>query len=276
MSIDLNEMMEEYARVPFSSGPVGHYCTQPGHHVEGYRTYYSAFLIPLRGKLNLNLGENSYEIQPGNVIHGCPGKWLTAQNKGDLPFELFALYYQHDGASADYMNGLYELEIGANPRLFSLLRQLAELSDKPDAPVTLQMRALMYSALSEMFASAQSMKKTNAHDVVEDAKAYIEQQYRESHTLRELSARYGMRDKYFSDVFKKHTGISPIDYLISYRLEQAKTLLESTEYSVKGIGESVGYKDALYFSRQFKHHFGNSPSDFRQKAISKASKASKA
>ncbi|MDR1205597.1 MAG: AraC family transcriptional regulator [Peptococcaceae bacterium] len=266
MSIHLNEIMEEYARVPFSLGPARYYRTEPGHNVEGYCTYFSAFLFPLRGKLNLSLSGNSYEIQPGTVIHDCPGKWLTARNEGDIPFELFALYYQYDGTSSGYMHGHYELEIGANPRLFSILRQLAELWDAPDAPVTLQMKTLVYSALSEMFAGAQSIRQTDAHGVVENAKTYIEQHCAEPHTLCELSARYGMRGKYFSDVFKKHTGISPIDYLIACRLEQARKLLESTECSVKEIGKSVGYKDALYFSRQFKRHFGDSPSGCRQQA----------
>jgi AraC-like DNA-binding protein len=270
MGIDLNEMMEEYARVPFSLGPVGHFLTQPGQSVEGYRTYFSAFLFPLRGKLELSLSENSYELQPGKVIHDCPGKWLTAQNRGDLPFELFALYYQYDGADTGYMRSPYELEIGANPRLFSLLRQLTELWGEPNAAVTLQMKTLVYSALSEMFASAQSIRQTDAHGVVGDAKTYIEQHYGESHTLRELSARYGLSGKYFSDVFKKHTGIGPIDYLIACRLEQARKLLEDTECSVREIGRSVGYKDALYFSRQFKRRFGSSPSDCRQQAVAGA------
>jgi AraC-like DNA-binding protein len=267
MSINLNEMMEEYARAPFSLGPVGYFRTQPGHNVEGYHTYFSAFLFPLRGELSLNLGENSYELQPGKVIHDCPGKWLTAQNKGDLPFEVFALYYQYDGADAGYMHCPYELEVGANPRLFSILRQLAKLWDKPNASVTLQIKTLVYSALSEMFASAQSIQQADARSVVEDAKIYVEQHYMEPHSLCELGDRYGMCGKYFSDVFKRHTGISPIDHLIAYRLEQARKLLTDTECHIKTIGESVGYKDALYFSRQFKRHFGISPSDYREQAM---------
>ncbi len=267
MSINLNEVMEEYARLSFSLGPVRCLHTQPGQNVEGYHTYLSAFLFPLRGKAQLNMSENSYELQPGKVIHGCPGKWLTAQNKDEVSFEFFALYYQYDGANAGYMHCPYELEVGINPRLFSTLRQLAALWEKPDVQTTLQMKMLVYSVLSEMFSSAQSIRQTDAHSVVEDAKSYVDQHYMEPHTLCELSGRYSMCGKYFSDVFKRHTGISPIDYLISCRLEQARKLLESTEFSIKEIAKSVGYKDALYFSRQFRHHYNISPTGFRQQAM---------
>jgi AraC-like DNA-binding protein len=263
MSTNLNEIMEEYARVPFSLEPVRHMCTSPGFNVE-YQTYLSAFIFPIRGKSRLSMDENTFDLEPGKVIHGCPGKWLSAENRDNVPFEFFTLYYQYEGAGGGYMHCPYELEIGANPRLIALLQQLAALWERPNAQLSLEVKALVYSALSEMFSSARSIEKTAAHDVVADARRFLEQHYAQPHTLCELGERYDMCGKYFSDVFKKHIGISPIDYLISCRMEQAKKLLESTECSVKEIGESVGYKDAMYFSRQFRGQFGVSPSNYRQ------------
>ena len=270
MKVNLKEMMKEYARLPFSLGPVRYMSTSPGHSVAGYRTYLSAFIIPVQGKVRLKMGESSYEPQIGKVIHGCPGKWLTTENKGSLPFKFFIFYYHYDGADTDYMHCPYELEIGFTPRLFATLQKLSELWYAPDAPVTLEMKALSYSILTEMFVSAQSMGQIDAQGVVADAKSYIERYYMQPHTLCELGSKYNMSGKYFSDVFKRYAGISPIDYLIACRLEQSKKLLESTECSVKEIGRSVGYEDALYFSRQFSRHFGLSPSRYRQSAAPKA------
>jgi YesN/AraC family two-component response regulator len=214
------------------------------------------------------LSENSYDFQPGKVIHGCPGKWLTAQNEGELPVAFFTLYYHYDGATTGYMHCPYEMEIGMNPRLFSMLRQLVELWDKPNAQPTLQVKTLVYSVLSEMFSSAQSIQQTNANSIVEDAKAYVERHYMEQHSLCELGGRYGMRGKYFSDVFKKYTGISPIDYLIAFRMRQARNLIEQTECNIKDIGKSVGYKDVKSFSRQFRKDFGISPNGLREQISS--------
>ena len=59
-------------------------------------------------------------------------------------------------------------------------------------------------------------------------------------------------------------GKSPIRYLIELRMKDAgKRLLES-EYPVCAIAQTVGYKDALYFSKEFKKRFGVSPSKYRE------------
>ena len=70
--------------------------------------------------------------------------------------------------------------------------------------------------------------------------------------------------KYLRNLFVKHTGMSPEQYLISIRLHRAKELLASTESSVKIIALSVGYEDALGFSKLFKKHVGVSPSRYRE------------
>ena len=129
------------------------------------------------------------------------------------------------------------------------------------------MKTLSYSALSEIFLCAKNMEKIDNHSVIEDAKKYIEHHYMQPQTLSDLGHKYNMSGKYFSEIFKKYTGIAPIDYLISCRLKQSRRLLENTECSIKEIGKSVGYEDPLYFSRQFSRHYGISPSKFRQKSI---------
>ena len=265
MDINLKEAMEEYAKLPFEPLAASLFKKQKGNVQKGYTTKGSAFLFPIKGNAQFNLSENSFVFEPGKVIHGCSGQWLTAQN--DPPVEFFCLYYRYEGNNAGYMNCPYELETGINPRLFSMLQQLTALWEQPTPQAKLQAKMLVYSVLSEMFFSAKSIRQTGAHSVVEDAKSYVEQHYMEPHTLCELGGRYGMCGKYFSDVFRHHTGIGPIEYLITCRLEQAKKLLESTECSIQEIGKCVGYKDALYFSRQFKNTYGLSPSEHRALAV---------
>ncbi|MNU06934.1 HTH-type transcriptional activator Btr [compost metagenome] len=71
-------------------------------------------------------------------------------------------------------------------------------------------------------------------------------------------------------MFKKYTGISPIDYLIAYRMKEAHRLLTSTCATVKEISEMVGYTDAYYFSRLFKKQFGLAPTQLRALPIEQA------
>lgn len=266
MNINLKEIMEEYEKLPFR--PEGVYFAKlpPGHIQKGYTTSASAFVFPVRGQAAFHLNSNTYEFRPGNVIHGCPDKWLRANNGDQNPAEFFVMHYQYAGKDSAYMNSSYLLETGINARIFSMLRQLTNLYEKSDTYSKLQAKAIFYTILAEMFFDAKSIRQTAAHGIIENAKVYIEQYYMEPHTLEELSERYGMDQKYFSYVFKLHTGITPIDYLICYRLEQARRLLASTVCSIGEIAKAVGYKDGLYFSRQFKRRFGTSPSNFRERA----------
>lgn len=264
MGINLKEIMAEYAQLPFEPLGTSFHITSAGHIQKGYHTNLSAFLFPLRGKAQFNLSENSYDFRPGKVIHACPGRWLTAQNKTNLQVEFFKLYYYYDGNNAGYMHCSYELEIGINPRVISMLQQLAVIWKKQNEQQLLQSKTLVYAILTEIFSAAQSALTSGASAIVDDAKAYMEQRYMEPHTLCELGNRYGLCGKYFSDVFKKYAGISPINYLINYRMQQAKKLLETTECSILDISKSLGYKDPKYFSRQFRENFRAPPNAWRE------------
>jgi AraC-like DNA-binding protein len=66
-------------------------------------------------------------------------------------------------------------------------------------------------------------------------------------------------------IFKKVIGKSPKDYLIDYRMEQARRLLIETDLNVAQVAAYVGYQDASYFSSLFKQKEGISPSKFAVK-----------
>ena len=64
--------------------------------------------------------------------------------------------------------------------------------------------------------------------------------------------------------FKEYTGQTPLQYILDIRLTTAKKMLESTDYSISEISASVGYDNALYFSRLFHKHIGVSPKEYRK------------
>lgn len=269
MTVNLNEIMQEYAKLPFE--PYGaYYIRHSAGHVEPeYMTRQSSFIFAVDGKATIYLNDKPFTFGANRIIHCAPDQRFTAQNENEKPAELFELVYVYNGAYTGYMNSSYELEIGNNSYIFTLLHKLSQLSKKVypaiDGNSMLQTKMLTYSILSEMFSSAQSVQRDNIHIVVEDAKAYMEQHYVEQHTLDKLGGRYGLGGKYFANIFKRYTGISPIEYLIVFRLDVAKRLLRSTVYSVKEISSGVGYDDALYFSRLFKRRFGLSPNKWRER-----------
>lgn len=65
--------------------------------------------------------------------------------------------------------------------------------------------------------------------------------------------------------FKQVTGVTPLQYITMLRINKAKKLLRSSQYSVQEIANILGYDDPLYFSRIFKKQTGRAPSQYQNR-----------
>lgn len=113
----------------------------------------------------------------------------------------------------------------------------------------------------------QIMKQEREHtnrQVIEKAKAYIEQHYQDPElSVETICGQLHMSAAYFSTMFKKETGQAYIAYLTEVRLNKAVELLKETDDKTYIIAAKVGYQEQNYFSYVFKKHFGISPTKFR-------------
>lgn len=106
---------------------------------------------------------------------------------------------------------------------------------------------------------------TPTADYVRSAKEYMNNSYWKSElTVSDIADFVELERSYLFRVFKESTGMSVLNYLTSYRIQAACTLLKSTELSIKSIAYSVGYLDQLYFSKVFKKVTSYTPSDYRK------------
>lgn len=101
--------------------------------------------------------------------------------------------------------------------------------------------------------------------IVNQVEHYLKKNYRESVTMQSLSQEFGLVPNYLSALFKKEIGMTPVEYLMEYRIKEAKRLMdEQPNMLLKQIASEVGYSDQLYFSRVFKKMTGQSPSEYVQ------------
>lgn len=92
---------------------------------------------------------------------------------------------------------------------------------------------------------------------------YIHQHSAQNPSLMLMAEIVQMSPFYFSRLFKQSTGLTPHQYLLKYRIEQAKRLLKTTNLAIADIACQVGFVDQSHLNRHFKRHFGISPSQFR-------------
>lgn len=107
-------------------------------------------------------------------------------------------------------------------------------------------------------------KEESSNDAIEASKAYIEANYTKNITLEDVSREVNISSYYLSRIFKEETGENFIDYLTNLRIEKAKELLSTTQYSMKEICSMSGYSDPNYFSKTFKKNVGVTPTEYRE------------
>ena len=98
--------------------------------------------------------------------------------------------------------------------------------------------------------------------------AYIEAHFREALTLRQIAAQVHRSPAHLTTRVKAQIGQSVMEYVIERRMQEAETLLTTTEKPVSAIGEAVGYPEPSTFSRQFRRRHGLSPTAWREERLS--------
>lgn len=99
-------------------------------------------------------------------------------------------------------------------------------------------------------------------------KRYIDRHFKEPLTLEQLSEEAHMNKYYLSHAFKREYGVSPINYMISRRIDESKFLLAETDLSMSQIAQILGFSSLSYFSQAFRKANGASPMEYRQSSKS--------
>ena len=102
-------------------------------------------------------------------------------------------------------------------------------------------------------------------DLIFNLQQEFENNYSADFSLAELADMYNVSISTLSHNFKKITGVSVFEYLLSCRMAAAKTFLTKTNLSISEIVEKCGFTDSSNFSRSFKKLHSMTPTEFRKK-----------
>ncbi|MBR6595630.1 MAG: AraC family transcriptional regulator [Oscillospiraceae bacterium] len=93
---------------------------------------------------------------------------------------------------------------------------------------------------------------------------YIDLHFKEPLTLEQLADEVHMNKYYLSHAFKREYGVSPINYMISRRVEESKYLLAETDLPMSQISQLLGFSSLSYFSQVFRRSQNESPMEYRK------------
>ncbi|MBE6703362.1 MAG: helix-turn-helix transcriptional regulator [Ruminococcaceae bacterium] len=134
----------------------------------------------------------------------------------------------------------------------------------------------MEGCFAALYQMIQLLKKEQAHyapekqtlSLLAPALDYIGTNYtKENIPVSHLAALCGISEPYLRKLFQNAFSVSPAVYMRNMRIEYAKELLASGEYSVTDVAMLSGFNDSAYFAREFKKAEGMSPKNYANKNI---------
>ena len=105
-------------------------------------------------------------------------------------------------------------------------------------------------------------EEDKSNQYVKKAVSFIQTNYCNPIKVTDVANYVCINRSYLYTLFQSYLGMSPQQFLSTFRLSKAKELLDSTDYSIESIAFSCGYKDALVFAIAFHLYKGFSPSTY--------------
>jgi len=147
---------------------------------------------------------------------------------------------------------------------FSLVDRLISTTQERHSD-SFWMRQQLFNEMLQVMDIRQNRQDSDpALAVAEQAEFFIKTNYQRGITNQMLSDELHFHYNYITRCMKKVYGVTPMEYLLKFRLEQAKLLLLRTDWSIATISEKVGFENPPYFTRCFSREMKISPLRFRK------------
>ncbi len=250
----------------------------PGHaYGPEIRTEYLIHIV-IKGKGLYTVGSKTYEIGPNTAFLINPGVTTFYEASKEDPWTYIWVGFNGIKAEAAIKQAHFSkdnliLPIRNVEPFVSYVNGMLASSQLTFAN-DLAREGYLYLFVSSLIQEQQSLENSEEiHDYsyqvyVEHTLEYIEHNYYKNIKVQSIADYIGINRSYLTNCFKSVLHMSPQEYILNYRMNQASLLLKNTELPVSEIAYKVGYDDALNFSKIFKKMYGINPTKFRNTADS--------
>lgn len=148
--------------------------------------------------------------------------------------------------------------------LYEILLDESVSGKELSATLCRQLAAALVIKVLELSSSCEGIEDEKESELVKQVKEYLDQNYLNKLTLKDVSEAMFVSPFYLDRIFKKNIGFSMAQYIINRKLGHAQNLLRDTDESIVKIADMVGYDTPGYFSQMFKKKFGITPGTYRE------------
>ncbi|MDL2233159.1 AraC family transcriptional regulator [Ruminococcaceae bacterium OttesenSCG-928-L11] len=153
-----------------------------------------------------------------------------------------------------------------NPEdLHRAYEQVLELFNLPGVEVFFRLSNSISRLLTAYLnlSTLKSPKYLRHQQTISKATEFIKENYNRQLDIEQLAGQAGLSKFYFIKLFKEFMHIAPYEYIIVYRINEAKKFLRLSNLKVSQVSEAVGFNDECNFIRTFKRITGFTPLQYR-------------
>lgn len=231
------------------------------------------------GSFNVIVSSRIYTMNPGDIIvinpyeiHENPKDMGGAGRYFSLVFDLNVLPDSYMSDDLLLQKKKFRNFIPSNPHLTETVVNIMREMRQKESDYRLAAKnlveylfiLLLRVAISESNDSERTLEERELFEKISPSLSKIHSHYSKKLTLDDLAASCLMSKYNYCRCFKRVMGASPIQYLISYRIGIAETLLKNKPMSCEQVSALCGFDDISYFTRMYKKVKGVSPSQAKK------------
>lgn len=222
-------------------------------------------IASVNGETRLMMGGREMRLDRDTACLCPPGETFGVEAGGKgLKIYLFRFDVFREAGEKSSLSVKGDIPVHPAGKLACLCEKIHHLWHSRDGLERFRGQVAFQELLYYVLSSVRHKPQGTGPDL-EAAKEYMEKNFRENLTVKQLAGIAKVSPKYFVDLFKKTYGISAINYLTELRISRAKRLMMRSDLRLKDIAYQVGYNDEFYFSRKFKKEVGVSPTVYMKR-----------
>ena len=160
--------------------------------------------------------------------------------------------------------------INCYSKIFNVIENIIYCYYEKDIAYELELKSLLFKFFSLLYKNDLIEKHQdknsltiNTTDKIKLILNYINDHYSEDISINTLAELCEYSQYHFMRFFKKHIGLTCIQYINNLRLEKSSILLTSTNNTIMDISLEVGFDNLSYFNKLFKRKYNLTPKEFR-------------
>ena len=227
------------------------------------------YIVGGRGQFRIQ--DQLYPVNPNNLVIINPNVTHTEVSLNAQPLEYIVLGIEGvELATGENSNGQFCIldhyeSVEISGCLRNILREMEQKSPGHEDVCQAYMEILIIRLMrNTALAVPAEPRIISGNRQCAAVRRYIDMHFKEALTLEQLAEEAHMNKYYLSHAFKREYGVSPINYMITRRIEESKYLLAETDLSMSQISQLLGFSSLSYFSQVFRRTQSVSPMEYRQ------------